>query len=139
MSLNRRWVNWIRYPDTSSLRGEGAVGNRVRVFWEGDSQYFEGIVEQIEKESAKAEGACDGDALQYVIKYDDGTVETESFEFLEFLVEFGKVTGEDRCQQPDSHRNSSDLPNKGQPSTSSTAAVSRKNDSANPDNVAPSA
>lgn len=50
---------------SGEMEGEAAVGRRVRVFWEGESEWFEGVVASFSPESG------------YFVRYDDGEEQWE--------------------------------------------------------------
>jgi hypothetical protein len=64
--------------------GEALIGVRVRVFWETENQHFEGVVKSYHPTLSQEEGG------EYKVLYDDGDVEMEVYESLEFIKSEGE-------------------------------------------------
>ena len=74
----------------ASFVGQKHVGKRVRVFWEGDDNWFQGRVGDFDP--------LNDDKRCFLVVYDDGTQEWEAFEDLHFLTQENRCSVLDYCE-----------------------------------------
>lgn len=67
-------------PDSNTPVGDALIGNRVRIWWDGDTRWYEGIVEGYKSKEADEAGKKGGDDTYKVRYCGDGLVAKEHLE-----------------------------------------------------------